>query len=276
MLPDHVELGQPVEHHVAALDATVGVGDRVVARRVLDQAGQGGALEEGEVLGVGVEVVPRRRLYAVRPVAVVGDVEVALEDPVLGVVLLEGDRVAQLGELAGVGVGGRRLALLGGLRLVDQRHLDHLLGDRRATLDRPAAGLVGDQGPERALQVERTVLVVAVVLDGHDRLDHLPRDLAQRDVDAVLVVEGGDGGARPVHDLGLLGQRLRAQVGREVLDGVGQRLGPDPENAGERDRETGDHDAHDGRDDRHHAEMGGDTSGGEALTGGHGHAVQST
>ena len=48
--------------------------------------------------------MPGGGLDAVGAVAEVGDVEVALEDPVLGVLLLEGDRVAQLAELALVGV----------------------------------------------------------------------------------------------------------------------------------------------------------------------------
>ena len=52
------------------------------------------------------------RLDAVGAVAEVGDVEVALEDPVLGVLVLERDRVAQLLDLALVGVRGGGQALL--------------------------------------------------------------------------------------------------------------------------------------------------------------------
>ena len=172
LLREHTELGHPVQHHVAAALGTLGVVDRVVAERVLHQPGERGRLEEVEVLGVLGEEVSRGRLDAEGAVAEVGDVEVALEDPVLGVVLLEGDRVAQLADLAGVGLLGRGRALLVALRLVEQGLLHHLLRDRRATLDRAAVGLVGDEGAERAPKVERTVVVVAVVLDRDDRLDH--------------------------------------------------------------------------------------------------------
>ena len=164
---------------------------RVVAGRVLHQAGQHGRLVQLELGGRLGEVVPGGGLDAVGAVAEVGDVEVALEDPVLGVLLLEGDGVAQLADLALVGVRGGRGLLLLGVGLVDQRQLDHLLGDRRAALDDPVGRLVGDERAQRALQVERAVLVEAVVLDRDDRLAHDRRDLVERDVDPVLVVERG-------------------------------------------------------------------------------------
>ena len=56
------------------------------------------------------------------------------------------------------------------------------------------------------------MLVEAVVLDRDDRLDHGPGDLAQRDVDAVLVVERGDQVAVGVEDPGLLRQRPRSRA----------------------------------------------------------------
>ena len=167
---DDVQLGHPVQDDVAALQRLVRAVGRVVAGRVLDQAGQHRRLAQVEVLGVGVEVVAGGGLDAEGAVAEVGDVEVALEDPVLGVVLLERDRVAQLADLALVGVVGRRDPLRPGVGLAEQGQLDHLLGDRRATLDHAAAGLVGDQRAERAAQVERAVLVEAGVLDRDDRL----------------------------------------------------------------------------------------------------------
>jgi len=61
-----------------------------------------------------------RGLDAVRAVAEVRRVEVALEDPVLAVALLEGDGVAQLAQLAAVGVVGGGLALLVGVGLVSR------------------------------------------------------------------------------------------------------------------------------------------------------------
>ena len=269
---DHVELGHPVQHDVAALERPVGGVRRVVAGGVLHQSGQHRRLAQVEVLRVLVEVVPGGRLHAERAVAEVGDVEVALEDPVLGVVLLEGDRVAQLAQLARVGVVGRGLALGLGAGLAEQGELDHLLGDGRATLDHAVAGLVGDEGAQRALQVEGPVLVEAVVLDRHDRLHHRPRDLVERDADAVLVVQGGDDVAAAVHDPRLLRQRLGLQLCGQAVHRLRDVTGTEAQDACERDGQTGDDDAHDGGDSEHHAEMGGDATGRRALGVGRQHA----
>ena len=278
-LLDHAELGHPVEDDVAAVEGALGGVGGVVAGGVLDQAREQRGLHVVEVLGVLGEVVAGGRLDAVRAVAEVGDVEVALEDPVLGVVLLEGDRVAQLAQLAGVGVVGGGGRLLLGLRLVEQGLLDHLLGDRRATLHR-AAGLVGDEGAERAADVHGAVVVVAVVLDADDRLHHLARDLAQRDVDAVLVVERGDEVAVDVVDPRLLRQLLGLQLGGEVDHALADVLGGDADDAGERDGQAGDQDAEDGGDDGHHGEVRRHRPGRRAtgLTsgGGRGHGAQCT
>ena len=118
----------------------------------------------------------RRRLDAVGAVAEVGDVEVALEDLLLGVLLLVRDGQLELAGLArqrGLG-GGDALLLGGGLR--QQRQLDELLGDRRAALGLAVGGVV-DRGAKRALEVECTVLVEPRVLDREDRLLHDRRDL---------------------------------------------------------------------------------------------------
>ncbi len=214
---DDVELGHPVEHHVAARDGTVLVAGRVEADRVLHQAGEGGGLQRVELVGVDREEVPGGGLDAVGAVAEVGEVEVALEDPVLGVVLLEGDRVAELLDLALVGVRGGRLALGLGVRLRQQCHLGHLLGDRGTALGAAAGGLVVHEGAQRALQVQGAVLVEAVVLDRDDRRLHDRRDLVEGHVDAVLVVEGRDRVAVAVQHPAALGERGRLQLLGEVL-----------------------------------------------------------
>ena len=197
------------------------------------------------------------RLDAVGAVAEVGDVEVALEDPVLGVVLLEGDGVAQLAELAGVGVvgGGRRLFL--GLRLVEQGLLDHLLRDRGSALDR-AARLVGHERADGAADVEGAVLVEAVVLDRDDRLDHLARDLLEPDVDAVLVVERGDEGAVGVVDPGLLRQLLGLELVGQLDHALADVLCGHADDPRERDREAGHEHAQDRGHDGHDGEVGQD------------------
>ena len=273
---DHVQLGHPVQHDVAAVAGAVGSVGRVERRGVLHQPGQDRGLVEVEVLGVDVEVVPGGGLDAVGTVAEVGDVEVALEDPVLGVLLLDGDRVAQLAELARVGVVDRGRALCLGVRGVDQGQLDHLLGDRRAALDDAGVGLVGEQRAQGALQVEGAVLVEAVVLDGHDRLDHGPGDLVERDVDAVLVVDRGDRVARGVDDLALLRQRLGLELDRQVVHRVRRLPGRETDHSGERDREPGDHDSEHHGDQKHHAQVRQHLGRRETLGGRAGHGPQGT
>ena len=215
----------------------------VVRRGVLDHPGQHRGLGVVEVLGVDAEVVLGSGLDAEGAVTEVGGVEVALEDPVLGVLLLQRDGVAQFLELAGVAghaVGDDRcLLLLLALRLVDQGELDQLLGDRRTTLDGPAIHLVGHQRAHRALQVQRSVLVEAVVLDRDDRLEHLAADLGERDLDPVLVVELGDHVALAVDDLGPLREVGGLELLGQVVHRPGHVAGTDPRDAGERDHQTG-------------------------------------
>ncbi len=269
---DDLELGHPVEHDVAALERAVGRVRRVVAGGVLHQAGEHRGLTQVQVVGVDVEVVAGGRLDAVGAVTEVGDVEVALEDPVLRVVLLEGDGVAELVELALIGVGGRCLALGLAVGLLDQGQLDHLLGDRRTTLDGAVAGLVGHERAQRAAEVERAVLVEARVLDRDDRLDHGPRDLVEGDVDAVLVVEGRDDVAVGVEHPGLLRQRVGLELRGQVVHRLRDVVGADPEHAGERDREAGDEDAHDRGHCHHDDEVGEDAGGRQTLIARDGHA----
>ena len=255
LVGDLAELGHPVEDDVAARLRDLRVGRRVEPDRVLDQPGEQRRLTQVEVLGVLAEVVAGGGLDAVGAVTEVGDVEVALEDPVLGVVLLERDRVPQLLDLALVGVLGGGLALRGGLGLGEQRHLRHLLGDRGATLDDAAAGLVGEEGAQRALQVESAVLVEAVVLDRDDRGAHDRGDVLELDRAAVLVVERGDRLAAPAQQPGALGQRLGPQLLREVLEPAGRGLAGDTERTGERDRQTTDQEAENCGDRDHHTEV---------------------
>ena len=138
---DHLHLGRshPVEHHVATVHRRTQVVGRVVGIRVLHQAGQHRGLSQIEILGALVEVVLGGGLDPVRPVAVVGDVQVALQDLVLAEPLLQRDRVPQLADLALVALGagrpgGVQHTLLVALALLDLDHLHVLLGDRGAAL----------------------------------------------------------------------------------------------------------------------------------------------
>ncbi len=255
-LRDHVELGHPVDHHVAAIDCPVPIVRRVVAGGVLHQAGQHGGLPEVQPRGVLVEVVPRGTLYTEGAVAEVGDVEVPLQDPVLGVLVLERDCVAQLAQLALVGVVGGGLLLFGCVGLLQEGQLDHLLGDRRTALDDAVAGLVGDQRAQGALEVEGAVPVEAVVLDRDDRLDHGPGDVLELDVDPVLVVQRGDQPAVAVEDPGLLGQRLGLELCGQVVETVGHVAGADAQDTRQGDGQPGRDHAHHDRHGAHDGEVG--------------------
>jgi hypothetical protein len=238
---------------------------RVERAGVLHQAGEDRGLVEVEVARVDVEVVLGGRLDAVGAVAEVDGVEVALEDPVLGVLLLQGDRVAQLLELAGVGVVDDLGALLLGARGGEEGLLDQLLGDRGPALDDAAGAEVGDQGAHGALDVEGAVLVEAVVLDRDDGLDHGARDLVERDVDPVLVEDRREHAAVAGQDGRLLGQRLGLELEGEVVGGLGGAARGEAEHARERDREPGHDDAEHDRDDRHHPHVGEDGRGSRTL-----------
>ena len=189
---DQLELGHPIEYDIATVECSTGVAHRIVGIRVLYQSGQHRCLCQRELVGLAGEVVSGGGLNAVRALTVVGNVEVALEDLILGELLLHRDRVAKLANLA---LHRRRLrfahtlAIALGLARLDLHHLDVLLSDRRATLCRPTGGGVADQCPHRALEVQGAVFVVAVILDGQLRLPHDRGDVLELHRDAVLVVE---------------------------------------------------------------------------------------
>ena len=82
--------------------------------------------------------------------------------------------------------------------------------------------------------------------------------LSQRDVDAVLVVEGRDRVAVAVQDPGALGERGRLELLGEVLHRPGGGAGAVPDRADERDDQAGDEDAEDRGDRDDDPEVGDD------------------
>ena len=164
---DHPELLHLAQDLVAALLGRSRGARRGVVRGRLRQAGEQRRLVQVELLEPLGEEDPGRGLDADRRLpadrAVRDRVEVLVEDPLLGVGLLE-----LLGEL-----GLADLALVGALaRDVERAHELHR--DRRPALDGLARREVLHGRAHDALVVDALVLVVALVLDRDRRvLDHL-------------------------------------------------------------------------------------------------------
>ena len=140
----------------------------------MHQAGEHGSLAKVELVGRHPEIVFRSCLDAVGAVAVIGDVEITLEDLVLGQVVLQGNGVAQFLQLAGDRLLLRRthpLLVASRHRHLDSGLFDVLLGESGTPLGRCPTH-VGDQGAHGAAQVDGTVGVETVVLDGDLRLSH--------------------------------------------------------------------------------------------------------
>jgi hypothetical protein len=233
-------LGHPGEDLVAALGGRLGVGERVVGGGALREAGEEGGLRQRERGGVDAEEGPGGRLDAVGVLPEVHDVEVAGEDLVLAVGVLERQRDPRLPELAGHRLLGGRTPLLGGLGDLQQGLLDQLLGQRRPALLHAAGGQVGQQRAHGALDVEAVVVVEAGVLDGDHRLLHDLGDLVVLHRGAVLVVEPGDRltVGREQHGVGRRG--VDGELGGQIAEEAGRPLRGDRRTADPREEERRD------------------------------------
>ncbi len=213
------KLQHPVDHVVAALDRQPRILHRVGGHRVADQTGQHRRLRQGQLRRRDAEVVPGGRAHAVGAIPVVADVEIALQDLILGELLLQRHREPHLTDLArhgvlGGGVAGGRVVV--GVRLLQLQHADVLLGDGRAALGDALGG--ADQCTQGAGHVDGTVLVEPVVLDGDLRLTHDRRDVLELGVDPVLLVEVREEGAVGQFDASPLGRGGGLEVGRQVVE----------------------------------------------------------
>src|SRR3954451_11293763 len=119
----------PVQHLVAPRLGRRFVVNRVVVARRLDQPRKRRALREGQLGSADTEVTMRSGLDAVGTFTEVDDVEVALEDLRLGELVLQGDGVTGLADLARERVRGR--VLVAGR---DEHVLHVLLRESAATL----------------------------------------------------------------------------------------------------------------------------------------------
>ena len=160
----------------------------VVIRRQIRDADDRGALGKRQLRHVLAEIGLRRGLYAEAALTEVHSVEVPFHDLLLVVLLLKLKRGEYLGELAL----DRDLFLTGQV-------LYELLGDGRAAVAALAAGEDRDERTGRTVPVNALVLIEALILDGDQRLFHVPRDLVIVDPDAVLLA-GERGELAPLTD----------------------------------------------------------------------------
>ena len=202
---DRAGLGHPVEDVLVAREQgrprrLVAVGAQVV--RGVQHRGEHGRLPGVELLGRDAEEGVGGRLDAVRPAAEVDGVEVALEDLLLGLLLLHLQGEEGLLDLA-----------LEGALLREVEDLDVLLGDRGRTLGGVALR-VREGRPEDALRVDALVGPEGAVLGGDRGVLHDLRDVRERDRLTVLVRELAQLGlAVGVVDVGRLGLVRRVRVG---------------------------------------------------------------
>ena len=177
----------------------------VVIRRQIRDADDRGALGKRQLGNVLTEIGLRCGLYAEAALTEVHGVEVPFHDLLLVVLLLKLQRGEYLRELAL----DRDLFLTGQV-------LYELLGDGRAAVAALAAGEDRDERTGRAVPVNALVLIEALILDGHQRLFHVPRDLIVIDPYAVLLA-GERGELTPLTDGVLIPDRARL-VELEVLE----------------------------------------------------------
>ena len=191
---DQLQGVHPVEHDIASGKRLGRVSDRVGRAGGLNETGKGRGLLKIELGSLHTEEVAGCGLDAVGLAAVVHEVEVPLQDLVLGLGPFQRDRVFELLKLARVTPGGGSLCGHGVLvaqGVLLQRDLDVLLGQGRRALG-AAAPQVGKEGAADALGVDAAMLVETAVLDGNLGLSHDRGNLGERHDDAVLVVWGSD------------------------------------------------------------------------------------
>ena len=226
-----------LQHDIAPGDRPVEVDGRGIARRGLDQAGEQRRFRDREIAGALAEISARRRLDAVQAVAEVHLVQVHLEDLVLAVHLLEVRREDHFLELPAVGLVAAEEALPG-----------ELLRDGAAAFGAPSLLQVLQDRRGDANAVNAAVLVEALVLDRHHRLDQVRRDLPERNVDALFLEDGERRFVGRVEDRRRLRHVAdtaeRAAVGQARGEVVAEPCGP-PADEEHDDREH----RHEGRQD---------------------------
>ena len=184
---------------VGALEIAVG---RELGRR-LHQAGEEGRLRQRHESRALAEIFLRRGLDPIGARAEIDAVEIEFEDLVLGVAALEPERQDRLLDLARQRALPRQEQILG-----------ELLGQRRAALDAAAAGHIAQKRARHAERVDAVMFVEPPILDRHEGLRQIGRQVDEPDRRAAGVAAIGDERAVVGED-GDVGRPLRH---RELID----------------------------------------------------------
>ena len=166
------------DHPVAPDPRRIRVADRVVVVGRLGQGRQEGRLGDGQLVERLVEVVQRRRRYAVGAEAEEDLVQVEFEDMVLGEGLFDAQGDDRLADLA------LDRDLVG-----QQEVLGHLLGDGRSADRPPVLAQVPDVHHHRAgdgQRIDAAVAVEILVLGRQEGVDHPPGDRVDRHEDPLF------------------------------------------------------------------------------------------
>ena len=199
LLGDVPLLQHQLEHDIALVLAflLVLLDQRIVLARVLGDSRDGGGLHHVQIGGGHAEVALGCGFHAIQVVAELGDVQIALQNLGLGILLLHLHGDQHLANLTGDGVFGGmvlgdRVVVLD--RLHEQHVLDVLLGQRRTTLLGAFDEVGLHERTHHALHVDAGVSPESTVFARHHCLLHGFGNLLQRHDDTVLVVERRDNG----------------------------------------------------------------------------------
>ena len=165
-LIDHPKLQHFAENILLPLLDLFRMVIRVIDRRIVGQARQRSALRQAQLGYILAEIGGRGGFYAIAVVAKVNRIEIHLQNTILVPdLILQRERAENLVDLTL----DRIIVLIGDV-------LNELLGDGRTAVLVIAHQPV-DNRTERALPVHAVVLVEAFVLDGHDRVFQILRDI---------------------------------------------------------------------------------------------------
>ena len=231
LLGDVSFLQHQLEHDIALVFAFLLVlfDQRIVQAWVLGDSRDGGGLHHVQIGGGHAEVALGRGFHAIQVVAELGDVQIALQNLGLGILLFHLHGNQHLANLTGDGVFsgmvlGDRIVILD--RLHQQHVLDVLLGQRRTTLLGAFDEVGLHERTHHALHVDAGVSPESTVFARHHCLLHGFGNLLQRHDDTVLVVERRDNGGTVsrVHRR-LLGQTSHVEVHVFYLERRNHRFG---------------------------------------------------